>query len=172
MKIFYRIFYNTVLCYILSYQNSLTQNILFKAFVSGLLSLSLFWPFKSSSSKLSISMISSKNSLKTPGWFQYSFCVLNMLSHIYHFYIIQSTTLPVISSISSTGSTYTSNHATFIYSHVHAQRLLNTRASQVVLVIKKKKKQTCQCRRHKRHRFNPCLGRTFGEGHGNPLQYS
>ena len=32
------------------------------------------------------------------------------------------------------------------------------------------KEPTCQCRRHKRHRFNP--GRSPGGGHGNPLQYS
>ena len=29
-----------------------------------------------------------------------------------------------------------------------------------------------QCRRHKRCRFYPGLGRSPGEGHGNPLQYS
>ena len=31
------------------------------------------------------------------------------------------------------------------------------------------KEPTCQCRRYKRHRFNPWVGK---EGHGNPLQYS
>ena len=30
----------------------------------------------------------------------------------------------------------------------------------------------CQCRRHKRCRFSPGSGRSCGEGHGNPLQYS
>ena len=34
------------------------------------------------------------------------------------------------------------------------------------------KEPTCQCRRHKRLRFNPCLGRSPGGGHGHPLQYS
>ena len=29
-----------------------------------------------------------------------------------------------------------------------------------------------QCRRCKRHRFNPWIGRFPGVGHGNPLQYS
>ena len=29
-----------------------------------------------------------------------------------------------------------------------------------------------QCRRHKRHKFNPWVGKTPGGGHGNPLQYS
>ena len=31
---------------------------------------------------------------------------------------------------------------------------------------------TCQCRRHKRLRFDPWVGRSPGGGHGNPLQYS
>ena len=30
----------------------------------------------------------------------------------------------------------------------------------------------CQCRRHKRHGFDPWVGRSPGEGNGNPLQYS
>ena len=34
------------------------------------------------------------------------------------------------------------------------------------------KEHTCQYRRHKRHGFDPWLGRTPGGGHGNPLQYS
>ena len=34
------------------------------------------------------------------------------------------------------------------------------------------KESSCQCRRHKRHRFDPESGRSPGEGHGNPLQYS
>ena len=34
------------------------------------------------------------------------------------------------------------------------------------------KEPTCQCRKHKRHRFNPQVGKTLGGGHGNPLQYS
>ena len=29
----------------------------------------------------------------------------------------------------------------------------------------------CQCRRWKRHRFDPWIGRSPGEGHGNPIQY-
>ena len=40
--------------------------------------------------------------------------------------------------------------------------------SQVVLMVKNPR----QCRRHKRHRFNPALGRSPGEGRDNPLQYS
>ena len=31
---------------------------------------------------------------------------------------------------------------------------------------------TCQCRRHTRCGFDPCLGRSPAEGHDNPLQYS
>jgi len=27
----------------------------------------------------------------------------------------------------------------------------------------------CQCKRHKRHRFDPWVGKITGEGHGNPL---
>ena len=34
------------------------------------------------------------------------------------------------------------------------------------------KEPTCQCRRHKRLRFNPWLGWFPGGGHGNPFQYS
>ena len=34
------------------------------------------------------------------------------------------------------------------------------------------KKSSCQCRRFRRCRFNPWVGRISGEGHGNPLQYS
>ena len=34
------------------------------------------------------------------------------------------------------------------------------------------KEPTCQCRRHKRHGFNPGLGRSLGGGHSNPLQCS
>ena len=34
------------------------------------------------------------------------------------------------------------------------------------------KEPTCQCRRHKRHRFHPWVGKIPGGGHGNPLQYS
>ena len=37
------------------------------------------------------------------------------------------------------------------------------------------KESDCQCRRHRRHRFNHSWviewGRSHGEGHGNPLQY-
>ena len=34
------------------------------------------------------------------------------------------------------------------------------------------KEPTCQCRRHKRSRFNPWVGRSPKGGNGNPLQYS
>jgi hypothetical protein len=34
------------------------------------------------------------------------------------------------------------------------------------------KEPVCQCRRHKRRGLIPGLGRSPGEGHGNPLQYS
>ena len=34
------------------------------------------------------------------------------------------------------------------------------------------KEPACQCRRHKRHRFDPWVGVFPGEGNGNPLQYS
>ena len=34
------------------------------------------------------------------------------------------------------------------------------------------KEPACQSRRHKRLRFNLWSGRTPGEGHGNPFQYS
>ena len=33
-------------------------------------------------------------------------------------------------------------------------------------------KPAYQCRRHRRHGFNPWLRRSPGEGNGNPLQYS
>ena len=48
--------------------------------------------------------------------------------------------------------------------------LLKFVSSQVVLVVK----NTCQCRRHKRHGFNFWVrsGRSPGKGNGNPLQYS
>ena len=42
-------------------------------------------------------------------------------------------------------------------------------ASQVVLVVKKE--PACQCRRRKRHRFDPWGGRFPGGGHSDPLQY-
>ena len=42
-------------------------------------------------------------------------------------------------------------------------------ASQIALVGKE---PICQCRRHKRHRFDPCLQKIPGEENGNPLQYS
>ena len=35
-----------------------------------------------------------------------------------------------------------------------------------------RKEPTCQCRRHKRLRFDPESGRSAGEGNSNPLQYS
>ena len=34
------------------------------------------------------------------------------------------------------------------------------------------KEPTCQCRRSKKHRLNPWVGRSPGGRHGNPLQYS
>jgi len=34
------------------------------------------------------------------------------------------------------------------------------------------KEPACQCRRLKRHGFDPCLRRCPGVGNGNPLQYS
>ena len=34
------------------------------------------------------------------------------------------------------------------------------------------KESACHCRRHRRCRFNPWVGRSPGEGNGNPLQYS
>ena len=34
------------------------------------------------------------------------------------------------------------------------------------------KEPSCQCRRHKRCRFDPWVRRAHGGGHGNPLQYS
>ena len=42
-------------------------------------------------------------------------------------------------------------------------------ASQVALVVKN---LTCQCRKHKRCKFDPWLARSPGGGNGNPLQYS
>ena len=33
------------------------------------------------------------------------------------------------------------------------------------------KESTCQCRRHKRCKFNPWLRTSPGGGHGNPLKY-
>ena len=34
------------------------------------------------------------------------------------------------------------------------------------------KELTCQCKRHKRHRFDPWVGKIAGERNCNPLQYS
>ena len=34
------------------------------------------------------------------------------------------------------------------------------------------KEPVYQCRRRMTHRFNPCVGKIHGRGHGNPLQYS
>ena len=34
------------------------------------------------------------------------------------------------------------------------------------------KDSSCQCRRHRRPRFDTWVGKISGEGHGNPLQYS
>ena len=44
----------------------------------------------------------------------------------------------------------------------------HTRASQMAQC----KESTCQCRRHKRLRFNPWVGKIPFVGNGNPLQYS
>ena len=44
--------------------------------------------------------------------------------------------------------------------------------SQVVLVIKKKKKLACQSKRCKRCLFDPWVGKIPEGGHGSPLQYS
>ena len=33
------------------------------------------------------------------------------------------------------------------------------------------KESACQCKRHKKHRFDLWSGRSPGGGHGNPLQY-
>ena len=30
----------------------------------------------------------------------------------------------------------------------------------------------CQCRKHRRHTFDPCVNKVPGVGNGNPLQYS
>ena len=34
------------------------------------------------------------------------------------------------------------------------------------------KESTCQCRRLRRHRFDPWVGKILWRGNGNPLQYS
>ena len=34
------------------------------------------------------------------------------------------------------------------------------------------KEPNCQCKKHKRHGFNPWVGEISGGEHGNPLQYS
>jgi len=34
------------------------------------------------------------------------------------------------------------------------------------------KESTCQCRRHRSLRFDPCIGRSHGVGNGNTLMYS
>ena len=44
------------------------------------------------------------------------------------------------------------------------------RASQVALPSGKE--PACQCRRHKRHGFDPWVWKIPGGGHGHPLQYS
>ena len=33
------------------------------------------------------------------------------------------------------------------------------------------KESACQCRRYKKHRFDPWIGKICGEGNGNPLQF-
>ena len=34
------------------------------------------------------------------------------------------------------------------------------------------KESILQCRRHRKHGFDPRIGKILGEGNGNPLQYS
>ena len=54
---------------------------------------------------------------------------------------------------------------------------LNSRTEELPRGLSSKK-STCQCRRHKRHGFNPWVRKTpwsrkwHGEGNGNPLQHS
>jgi len=50
--------------------------------------------------------------------------------------------------------------------------LLLDGASQVALVVKKKKKVACQYRNIRDASSIPALGRSSGGGRGNPLQYS
>ena len=45
-------------------------------------------------------------------------------------------------------------------------------ASQIALVIKKKKKKPANSGNIRGAGFIPVLGRSLGEGNGNPLQYS
>ena len=40
------------------------------------------------------------------------------------------------------------------------------------LWLRPSKESDCHCRRHKRHGFNPWVGKILGVGNGNPLQYS
>ena len=58
-----------------------------------------------------------------------------------------------------------------VFSYKHVFEVVSW-ASQVALVVKKKKKTNCQCRRCKIHGFNSELGRSPGEGHGTSLEYS
>ena len=51
-----------------------------------------------------------------------------------------------------------------IYTHIHTHIGLPTGASG--------KEPVCQCRRHKRHGFDPWVREIPGGGNGNPLQYS
>ena len=55
----------------------------------------------------------------------------------------------------------------------YSKLFLEIRASQVALVVKKKKtkKPTCQHRRHMRCGFHPSVRKIPEGGHGNPLQY-
>jgi len=48
------------------------------------------------------------------------------------------------------------------------ERLYMARASQVA----RGKEPACQCRRHKRRKFDAWVRKIPGGGHGNPLQYS
>ena len=50
--------------------------------------------------------------------------------------------------------------------------LTATVATIASLVAQLVKEPARQCRRHKRCRFDPCVGKTLGEGNGNPLQSS
>ena len=40
------------------------------------------------------------------------------------------------------------------------------------LWLRPSKESDCHCRRHKRHGFNPWVGKILGVGNGNPLRYS
>ena len=70
------------------------------------------------------------------------------------------------------GTSVNVQQSSFLPGKVLIWSYLANSSSQVALVVKKKKKPTYWCRRHKKGRFDPCLGRSPGGGHGNLLQYS